>query len=167
MPFVPPGIGLQVDKELRIVTKVRSKETFQKMADIPKERPVPSPLLPTLEWMFSVHGRWSQGKLVVPLQSNGEYFLLVLSSVHIEVIDSLSSSIFINSLRRFISNRKNYRFRFRPGHWFLWCTDDLWLSSSFYLQLWFWKKLNKFIFQKQLINILWIVAHGFMAVALI
>lgn len=56
MPFVPPGIGLQVDKELRIVTKVRSKETFQKMADIPKERPVPSPLLPTLKWMF--FGPW-------------------------------------------------------------------------------------------------------------
>lgn len=62
--------------------KLRRKEAIRKMADIQKIDLNQTLLLPTIEWMSSVHGRWSHGKLVVevPLQNDGEYFLRVLSS---------------------------------------------------------------------------------------
>lgn len=90
VPFVLPDFGSQVENVscLRCsetVSHVKSydaKKLFGKWLIFQKIDLNQTLLLPTIEWMSSVHGRWSHGKLVVevPLQNDGEYFLRVLSS---------------------------------------------------------------------------------------
>ena len=110
--------------------KLRGKTEHQKMSDLPAERLAPSP--PFSYVGVDVFGPWT----IVTRKTRGGsanskrwaviFSCLVTRSVHIEVIEELSSSSFINALRRFISYRGPVvEFRSDRGTNFVGATKDL------------------------------------------
>ncbi|XP_071098015.1 uncharacterized protein [Haliotis cracherodii] len=89
--------------------KLRGRQQYQKMADLPSDRLMPSPPftyvgLDTFGPWFVVTRRTRGG------QANNKrwavlFTCLTTRAIHIEVVEELSSSSFINALRRFISIR--------------------------------------------------------------
>ena len=89
--------------------KLRGKQEYQKMSDLPTDRLTPSP--PFTYVGVDVFGPWS----VLTRRTRGGsanskrwavmFTCLTSRAVHIEVIEDMSSSAFINALRRFISIR--------------------------------------------------------------
>ncbi|XP_062594609.1 uncharacterized protein LOC134256031 [Saccostrea cucullata] len=110
--------------------KLRGKTEYQKMSDLPTERLTPSP--PFSYVGVDVFGPWT----IVTRKTRGGsanskrwavmFSCLVTRGVHIEVIEELSSSSFINALRRFVSLRGPVvEFRSDRGTNFVGATDDL------------------------------------------
>ncbi|XP_046547595.1 uncharacterized protein LOC124257539 [Haliotis rubra] len=89
--------------------KLRGRGAEQKMADLPEDRLTPCP--PFTFVRVDTFGPWSvTTRRTRGGQANSKHWALlftclVIRAVHIEVIDELSTSAFINMLRRFISIR--------------------------------------------------------------
>ncbi|XP_069105757.1 uncharacterized protein [Argopecten irradians] len=93
--------------------KLRGKTEFQKMADLPSERLVPAP--PFTNVGIDAFGPWN----VVTRKTRGGsanskrwailFTCLGTRAVHIEVVEEMSTSSFINALRRFIAIRGNVK----------------------------------------------------------
>ncbi|CAM1323262.1 Uncharacterised protein r2_g3176 [Pycnogonum litorale] len=110
--------------------KLRGKLEQQKMADLPRDRLTPSP--PFTYVGVDTFGPWP----VVTRRTRGGqanskrwavmFSCLTTRGIHIEVIEELSSSSFINALRRFVSLRGPVKeFRSDRGTNFMGSTDDL------------------------------------------
>ncbi|XP_052714021.1 uncharacterized protein LOC128187654 [Crassostrea angulata] len=110
--------------------KLRGKIAAQKMADLPADRLEPAP--PFTNVGVDVFGPWQ----VITRKTRGGsasskrwgvlFTCLVTRAIHIEVVDSLSSSAFINAVRRFTSIRGKVKiFRSDRGTNFIGATDDL------------------------------------------
>ncbi|XP_053389483.1 uncharacterized protein LOC123532195 [Mercenaria mercenaria] len=110
--------------------KLRGKLTYQKMADLPVDRLTPAP--PFTFVGVDVFGPWS----IVTRRTRGGNSsskrwavlctCLAVRAVHIEVIDEMSSSAFINAVRRFLAIRGKVKvFRSDRGTNFVGATDDL------------------------------------------
>ncbi len=110
--------------------KLRGKCEQPKMSDLPRERLEPSP--PFTYVGVDTFGPWS----VVARKTRGGqanhkrwailFTCLVCRAIHIEVVEDMSSSAFINALRRFVSIRGNVKqFRSDRGTNFVGSTDSL------------------------------------------
>lgn len=110
--------------------KLRGKVEFQKMSELPPDRLQPSP--PFTYVGVGTFGPWS----VVTRRTRGGsanskrwvilFTCLTSRAVHNEVVEELSSSAFINALRRFIGIRGSVReFRSDRGTNFIGATDNL------------------------------------------
>lgn len=110
--------------------KLRGGQMFQQMADLPADRLQPGP--PFTSVGVDTFGPW---QIVTRSTRGGHanskrwavlFTCLVTRAVHIEVIEDLSSSSFINSLRRFIAIRGDVTtFRSDRGTNFVGATDVL------------------------------------------
>lgn len=114
--------------------KLRGRLGLQKMADLPQDRMTPSP--PFTYVGVDVFGPWS----VVTRRTRGGsanskrwavlFTCLACRAVHIELIEEMSSSSFINALRRFYAIRgKVKEFRSDCGTNFVGATDDLCIDA--------------------------------------
>ncbi|XP_052787345.1 uncharacterized protein LOC128222405 [Mya arenaria] len=110
--------------------KLRSKSQTQLMADLPADRLTPAP--PFTYVGVDVFGPWN----VVTRKTRGGqstnkrwavlFTCLTIRAVHVELVEEMSSSAFINALRRFISIRGNVlQFRSDRGTNFVGATSDL------------------------------------------
>ena len=109
--------------------KLRGKLLCQKMADLPVDRLTPCP--PFLRVGVDTFGPW----LVTARKTRGLaqskrwailFSYLSTRAIHIEVVEELSSSAFINALPRFVSIRGEVKeFRSDRGTNFVGATDDL------------------------------------------
>lgn len=106
------------------------------MGDLPSDRLKPSPAFTFVgvdtfgPWPIIYHrtrgGQANQKRWALL------FTCLVTSAVHIEVIEELTSSSFINALRRFVSLRGPVqRFRSDRGTNFVGATEDLLITSKF------------------------------------
>ncbi|KAK3109147.1 hypothetical protein FSP39_023951 [Pinctada imbricata] len=114
--------------------KLRGKYAYQRMADLPTDRLEPSP-------PFTFVGVDAFGPLnVVTRRTRGDsasskrwgiiFTCLVTRAIHIELVDSMSSSAFINSLRRFISIRGKVKiFRSDQGTNIVGALDDMCIDA--------------------------------------
>ncbi|XP_078311589.1 uncharacterized protein LOC144618785 [Crassostrea virginica] len=114
--------------------KLRGKHAVQQMADLPADRIEPAP--PFTNVGVDVFGPWQ----IVTRRTRGGsasskrwavlFTCLVTRAIHIEIVDSLSSSAFINAVRRFTSIRGKVKiFRSDRGTNFLGATDDLQIDT--------------------------------------
>lgn len=110
--------------------KIRGKAQYQKMSDLPSDRLAPSP--PFSYVGVDTFGPWSivtrrlRGGTVNSKRWAVIFSCLTSRAVHIEVIEELSSSSFINALRRFISIRGPVKeFRSDRGTNFIGATTEL------------------------------------------
>ncbi|KAL5020965.1 hypothetical protein ScPMuIL_000120, partial [Solemya velum] len=114
--------------------KLRGKMQIQKMRDLPDDRLEPSP--PFSHVGLDTFGPWP----VVTRKTRGGqasskrwaiiFTCLVTRAVHIEIVEEMSSSAFINALRRFIAIRGNVRvLRSDRGTNFVGATDSLRIDS--------------------------------------
>ncbi len=110
--------------------KLRGKQEIQKMADLPADRLEPSPPFTYVgvdtfgPWLIST--RRTRGGTANSKRWAILFTCLVVRAIHIEVIDELSSSAFINALRRFTSIRgKVTIYRSDRGTNFIGATDAL------------------------------------------
>lgn len=93
--------------------KLRGKHMFQQMADLPLDRLQPGP--PFTSVGVDTFGPWSiVARRTRGGQANSKrwavlFTCLTTRAIHIEVVEELSSSSFINALRRFISIRGNVK----------------------------------------------------------
>lgn len=110
--------------------KLRSDVSTQKMSDLPTDRVHPTP--PFTYVGIDTFGPWD----VVARRTRGGqacskrwailFTCLTCRAVHIEVVDSMSSSAFINAFRRFIAIRGDVKeVRSDQGTNFIGATDDL------------------------------------------
>ncbi|XP_056017069.1 uncharacterized protein LOC125663253 [Ostrea edulis] len=113
-----------------VCKKLRGKHAVQIMADLPADRLEQAP--PFTNVGVDVFGPWQ----IVTRKTRGGsasskrwgvlFTCLVTRAVHIEVVDSLSSSAFINAVRRFTSIRGKVKiFRSDRSTNFIGATDDL------------------------------------------
>ena len=113
-----------------VCRKLRRKPQEQKMADLPLDRLTPGP--PFSSVGLDVFGPWQ----VVTRRTRGGsaqskrwavlFTCLTTRAVHIELIEDMSSSCFINALRRFIALRGPVKlFRSDRGTNFIGAVDDL------------------------------------------
>lgn len=90
-----------------VCRKLRGKLSQQEMADLPEDRCKPSP-------PFSYVGVDTFGPMMVAFRRTREgsanqkrcgllFSCLVTRAIHIEIIEQLTSSSFINALRRFVA----------------------------------------------------------------
>ncbi|XP_061176110.1 uncharacterized protein LOC133185066 [Saccostrea echinata] len=119
-----------------ICRKLRGRFGTQIMADLPEDRITPSP--PFSFVGVDTFGPWN----VVARRTRGGqanqkrwailFTCLVCRAIHIEVIEELSSSSFINALKRFISIRGPvHQFRSDRGTNFVWAVNEIGLASIF------------------------------------
>lgn len=110
--------------------KLRGRPTHQKMADLPEDRLSPGP--PFTSVGVDVFGPWQ----IVTRKTCGAvahrkrwavlFTCMTTRAVHIEVLEDLSSSCFINSLRRFVAIRGPVKkFRSDRGTNFVGAVDNL------------------------------------------
>ena len=114
--------------------KLRGKLEGQKMADLPSDRLEEAP--PFTYVGLDVFGPWSvTTRRTRGGQANSKrwavlFTCLCIRAVHIEVLEDLSSSAFINALRRFVGIRgKVKQFRSDRGTNFVGATDDLHIDA--------------------------------------
>ena len=92
-----------------ISRRVCGKTITQKMGDLPPDRIQPSPPFTYVGvgvfGPWQVNARWTQGGSSSSKRWAVLFASLVSRAIHIEVIEELSTSSFINSLRRFIAVR--------------------------------------------------------------
>lgn len=110
--------------------KLRRELSIQKMSDLPMDRVTPTP--PFTYVGIDTFGPWD---IVTRKTRGGQanskrwailFTCLTCRAVHIEVVDSLSSSAFINAFRRFIAVRGDVKeVRSDQGTNFIGATDDL------------------------------------------
>ena len=114
--------------------RLRGKQKFQLMADLPSDRITDG--APFSSVGVDVFGPWS----VITRRTRGGqanskrwavmFTCLKIRAIHIEVIEEMSSSSFINALRRFTAIRgKVTEFRSDRGSNFIGATDDLCIDS--------------------------------------
>lgn len=114
--------------------KLRRNTEHQKMADIPSDRLTPGP--PFTSVGVDTFGPWS----VITRRTRGGvsnskrwailFSCLTTRAVHLEVVEEMSSSSFINALRRFVSLRGPVKlFRSDRGTNFVGAIDDLKIDS--------------------------------------
>ena len=110
--------------------KLRVNYCCQKMADLPADRLEPGP--PFSNVGVDAFGPWqivsrrTRGCIANSKRWGIIFTCLVTRAVHIEVVDSMSSSAFINALRRFIAIRGKVNiFRSDRGTNFVGAMDDL------------------------------------------
>ena len=114
--------------------KLRGKFEYQKMSDLPEERLSPSP--PFTYVGVDAFGPWN---IVTRRTRGGQanskrwaimFSCLVSRGIHIEVIEEMSSSSFINALRRFVSLRGAVKeFRSDRGTNFVGATESLQIDA--------------------------------------
>ena len=116
--------------------RLRGKFCCQKMADLPPDRVNPSP--PFTFVGIDTFGPWPVvARRTRGGQSNQKrwavlFTCLVSRAIHIEVVEELSSSSFINALRRFLSIRGPVQqFRSDRGTNFVGATEDLSINALF------------------------------------
>lgn len=89
--------------------KLRGKQQHQKMADLPVQRVTPAP--PFTYVGLDVFGPWqlvtrrTRGGVVCNKRWAVIFTCLTIRAIHIELIESLDTSSFINALRRFLAIR--------------------------------------------------------------
>ena len=99
--------------------KFRGQQQFQKMADLPVDRLTPAPPFSYVgldvfrPWLVSV--RRTRGGLAQSKRWAVLFTCLTSRAIHIEVIESLDTSSFINGLRRFLALRGSPQ-RVQSGH---------------------------------------------------
>lgn len=110
--------------------KLRGRLEVQKMADLPSDRIEPTPPFTNVgvdafgPWLI-VHRR-TRGGLVNAKRWAILFTCLSTRAIHIEVVEEMSSSAFINALRRFVAIRGRVRlFRSDRGTNFVGATDSL------------------------------------------
>ena len=114
--------------------RLRGKLSTQKMADLPTDRLEPAP--PFTFVGVDAFGPWE----VVTRRTRGGsanskrwailFTCLTVRAIHIEIVEEMSSSAFINALRRFTSVRGHVRiFRSDNGTNFVGATNDLNISA--------------------------------------
>ena len=113
-----------------ICRKLRGRQMLQQMADLPSERLHPGP--PFTSVGVDTFGPWH---IITRRTRGGQanskrwavlFTCLTTRAIHIEVVEEMSSSSFINALRRFISVRGNVKvFRSDRGTNFVGATDSL------------------------------------------
>ena len=110
--------------------KLRGNYCCQKMADLPADRLEPGP--PFSNVGVDAFGPWqvvsrrTRGGIANSKRWGIIFTCLVTRAVHIEVVDSMSSSAFINALRRFIAIRGKVNvFRSDRGTNFVGALEDL------------------------------------------
>ena len=132
--------------------KLRGKLGHQKMSDLPSDRLTPCP--PFTYVGVDTFGPWS----VVTRRTRGgqasskrwaiRFSCLVSRGIHIEVVEELSTSSFINSLRRFIALRGPVKeFRSDCGTNFTGATEDLSINVINVED----KSVNKFLSEKGIV----------------
>ena len=120
-----------------VCKKLRGKFCYQQMADLPSDRLKPSPAFTFVG--VDTFGPWP---IIYRRTRGGQanqkrwallFTCLVTRPVHIEVIEELTSSSFINALRRFVSLRGHVQqFRSDRGTTnFVGATEDLLITSKF------------------------------------
>lgn len=130
--------------------RLRGKMEHQKMAELPVDRTTPCP--PFTYVGVDTFGPWP----VVTRRTRGGqanskrwaimFSCLVTRGIHIEVVEELSSSSFINALRRFISLRGPVQeFRSDRGTNFVGATDNLNITAINVED----ESVNKFLLQNQ------------------
>ena len=117
-----------------ICRKLRGKHEQQLMSDLPKDRLTPTPPFTSVGvdtfGLWAVLSRKTRGG-----QANSKRWAILFTclstrAIHIEVIEELSSSSFINALRRFIALRGSVKeFRSDRGTNFVGCLDSLDISA--------------------------------------
>jgi len=110
--------------------KLRGKLEYQKMADLPEDRLKPTP--PFTFVGVDAFGPWN---IVTRRTRGGQanskrwcilFTCLIIRAIHVEVVEEMSSSAFINALRRFISLRgKVQEFRSDRGTNFVGACEEL------------------------------------------
>ncbi|XP_033759513.1 uncharacterized protein LOC117341759 [Pecten maximus] len=114
--------------------KLRGSVEIQQMADLPADRLQPGP--PFTSVGVDAFGPWS----VVTRKTRGGaanskrwgilFTCLTSRAIHVEVVEEMSSSSFINALRRFVALRGNVReFRSDRGTNFIGATDSLHIDA--------------------------------------
>ncbi|XP_048751486.2 uncharacterized protein LOC125663228 [Ostrea edulis] len=116
--------------------KLRGKLQYQIMADLPADRLDPSP--PFTNVGVDAFGPWA----IVSRKTRGGsanskrwgilFTCLVTRAVHIELVEAMSSSAFINAVRRFTAIRGQVKtFRSDQGSNFIGAVDDLRIDSIY------------------------------------
>ena len=110
--------------------KSRGSLSTQKMADLPEDRLTPAP--PFSYVGIDVFGPWNitfrrtKGAVINPKRWAVLFTCLAIRAIHIEVIEEMTSSCFINALRRFIAVRGPVKeLRSDRGSNFIGSIDDL------------------------------------------
>lgn len=117
-----------------VCRKLRGNNQQQKMADLPEDRIIPGP--PFTNVGIDTFGPWT----ILTRKARGGaanskrwaiiFTCLTTRSVHLEVVEELSSSSFINALRRFISIRGPVKIiRSDCGTNFVGAVDELKIDS--------------------------------------
>ena len=113
-----------------VCRKLRGRQMLQQMADLPADRLQPGP--PFTSVGVDTFGPWN----VVTCRTRGGqanskrwailFTCLTTRAIHIEVVEEMTSSSFINALRRFVAIRGNVKsFRSDRGTNFVGATDSL------------------------------------------
>ena len=110
--------------------KLRGQQQLQKMADLPAERLTPTPPFSYLG--LDVFGPWeicarrTRGGLAHAKRWAVLFTCMVVRAIHIEVIESMDTSSFINALRRFLALRgPTIQFRSDCGSNFIGARSEL------------------------------------------
>ena len=133
------GVKRLINSVLRkcvICKKLRGKACVQQMADLPKDRVTPSP--PFSFVGIDAFGPWpvtfrrTRGGVAQSKRWALIFACLVTRAIHLEVIEELSSSSFINAWRRFIALRGPVQqVRSDRGTNFIGATQDLSMIAQF------------------------------------
>jgi transposase InsO family protein len=110
--------------------RLRRTLRSQKMSDLPVERLTPSPPFTFVGvdtfGPWTVASRRTRGGLAHSKRWAVLFTCFAIRAIHIEVVDDMSSSAFINALRRFISLRGPVQELYSDrGTNFIGCTDDM------------------------------------------
>ena len=113
-----------------ICRKLRGRQMLQQMADLPADRLQPGP--PFTSVGVDAFGPWNiVTRRTRGGQANSKRWAIIFTclttrAIHIEVVEEMSSSSFINSLRRFVAIRGSVKsFRSDRGTNFVGATDSL------------------------------------------
>ena len=114
--------------------KLRRSTEYQKMADLPQDRITPGP--PFTSVGVDAFGPWqvltrrTRGGAAHSKRWGILFTCLTTRAVHLEVVEEMTSSSFINALRRFVSLRGPVKlFRSDRGTNFIGATDDLQIDA--------------------------------------
>lgn len=114
--------------------RMRGKQMTQQMSDLPQDRLQPGP--PFSSVGVDTFGPWevatrrSRGGVINSKRWGILFTCLSTRAVHIEIVEELSSSSFINALRRFMAIRRSVKiFRSDRGTNFIGATDVLLIDA--------------------------------------
>ncbi|KAK3084088.1 hypothetical protein FSP39_007909 [Pinctada imbricata] len=113
-----------------VCRRLRRKPEIQRMADLPVDRLTPAPPFSSVGvdafGPWSIVSRKTRGGMAESKRWAIMFTCLVTRAIHIEVIESMTSSSFINSVRRLVALRGNVKeFRSDRGSNFVGAIEDL------------------------------------------